>query len=194
MKRILLLVPFSIVIFFSCKNSNKNSKNKPGKYVDTIQFYSYLSKINSELDSLVKNNIPLQLVVTDSSKKEKKQALEVEQFKLLVSNFLLKDITTMPVKQFYKESIFTDLTTSSIVINYTTTMDSLPIKNVDILLSDNNGNKIKRMDMKVMFAKTDSTITENYAWIFGKSFYINRYAEANGKGISTSNRVNWGKQ
>jgi hypothetical protein len=50
------------------------------------------------------------------------------------------------------------------------------------------------MDMKVMFAKTDSTITENYAWIFGKSFYINRYAEANGKGISTSNRVNWGKQ
>jgi len=194
MKRILLLVPFSIVIFFSCKNSNKNSKNTPGKYVDTIQFYSYLSKINSELDSLVKNNIPLQLVVTDSSKKEKKQALEVEQFKLLVSNFLLKDITTMPVKQFYKESIFTDLTTSSIVINYTTTMDSLPIKNVDILLSDNNGNKIKRMDMKVMFAKTDSTITENYAWIFGKSFYINRYAEANGKGISTSNRVNWGKQ
>lgn len=194
MKRILLLVPFSIVIFFSCKNSNKNSKNKPGKYVDTIQFYSYLSKINSELDSLVKNNIPLQLVVTDSSKKEKKQALEVEQFKLLVSNFLLKDITTMPVKQFYKESIFTDLTTSSIVINYTTTMDSLPIKNVDILLSDNNGNEIKRMDMKVMFAKTDSIITENYAWIFGKSFYINRYAEANGKGISTSNRVNWGKQ
>lgn len=194
MKRILLLVPFSIVIFFSCKNSNKNSKNKPGKYVDTIQFYSYLSKINSELDSLVKNNIPLQLVVTDSSKKEKKQALEVEQFKLLVSNFLLKDITTMPVKQFYKESIFTDLTTSSIVINYTTTIDSLPIKNVDILLSDNNGNEIKRMDMKVMFAKTDSIITENYAWIFGKSFYINRYAEANGKGISTSNRVNWGKQ
>ena len=194
MKRILLLVPFSIVIFFSCKNSNKNSKNKPGKYVDTIQFYSYLSKINSELDSLVKNNIPLQLVVTDSSKKEKKQALEVEQFKLLVSNFLLKDITTMPVKQFYKESIFTDLTTSSIVINYTTTMDSLPIKNVDILLSDNNGNEIKRMDMKVMFAKTDSIITENYAWIFGKSFYINRYAEANGKGISTSDRVNWGKQ
>lgn len=194
MKRILLLVPFSIVIFFSCKNSNKNSKNKPGKYVDTIQFYSYLSKINSELDSLVKNNIPLQLVVTDSSKKEKKQALEVEQFKLLVSNFLLKDITTMPVKQFYKESIFTDLTTSSIVINYTTTIDSLPIKNVDILLSDNNGNEIKRMDMKVMFAKTDSIITENYAWIFGKSFYINRYAEANGKGISTSDRVNWGKQ
>ena len=194
MKRILLLVPFAIVIFFSCKNSNKNSKNTSGKFVDTIQFYSYLSKINSELDSLAKNNIPLQLVVTDSSKKEKKQALEVEQFKLLVSNFLLKDITTMPVKQFYKESIFTDLTTSSIVINYTTTMDSLPIKNVDILLSDNNGNEIKRMDMKVMFAKTDSTITENYAWIFGKSFYINRYAEANGKGISTSNRVNWGKQ
>lgn len=194
MKRILLLVPFSIVIFFSCKNSNKNSKNTSGKFVDTIQFYSYLSKINSELDSLAKNNIPLQLVVTDSSKKEKKQPIEVEQFKLLVSNFLLKDITTMPVKQFYKESIFTDLTTSSIVINYTTTMDSLPIKNVDILLSDNNGNEIKRMDMKVMFAKTDSTITENYAWIFGKSFYINRYAEANGKGISTSNRVNWGKQ
>ncbi|MBP9214061.1 MAG: hypothetical protein KBF36_05885 [Chitinophagaceae bacterium] len=194
MKRILLLVPFGIVIFFSCKNSSKNSKNTPGKYVDTIQFYSYLSKINLELDSLIKNNIPLQLVVTDSSKKEKKQPIEVEQFKLLASSFLMKDITTMPVKQFYKESIFTDLTTSSIVINYTTTIDSLPIKNVDILLSDNNGNEIKRMDMKVMFAKTDSIITENYAWIFGKSFYINRYAEANGKGISTSDRVNWGKQ
>lgn len=181
------------VVLFACKNEEKTVKENTIAYVDTVHFFDYEPKIRKEIDSISNNNLAVQMITTDSSKKEKKSTLTPLEMGLFAADFLDKDITQMPIKQFYKESIFTDLTTNSTIMNYTTNKDSLPIKNVDILLNANNSELIKRIDMRLIYAKADTTITENYAWIFGKSFYINTYKEAKGKSTNTSIKIIWGK-
>ena len=152
------------------------------------------SEIGKEIDSLANNKMPLTLAITDSSGKLVKSQIDVVQLRALTIPFLQKDITVKPVKQFYKESVFNDLTTVSTIMNYTTNKDSLPVKSVDILLNAKNNSEIKRVDMKVIYDKADSVITENYSWIFKKAFYVLRYAQAaNGKGVATKINVSWEK-
>ncbi len=181
------------VVLFACKNEEKKVKENTTTYVDTVHFFDYEPKIRKEIDSISNNSLAVQMITTDSSKKEKKSTLSPLEMGLYAADFLDKDITQMPIKQFYKESIFTDLTTNNTIMNYTTNKDSLPIKNVDILLNANNSELIKRIDMRLIYAKADTTITENYAWIFGKSFYINTYKEVKGKSTNTSIKIIWGK-
>jgi hypothetical protein len=193
-KQLLLIGIICISSIYSCKNSKEKNITTQISFVDTIPFYPYNAEINKEADSLISKKKSLVMTVTDSSGKNKITIITADEFKTLVQIFTDKDITRMPLKQFYKESIFNDMTTVSTVMNYTTKKDSLPIKNIDVLLNAKAGGEIKRLDMKLIFNKADSAITENYSWVFGKEFYVLRYAEtSNGKGISTKLNVSWKK-
>lgn len=185
---------FVIVVLVSCNNETEKQKTDSSVFVDTVNYFGYVNKMSIELDSIIKRNDIVLLSVSSDSSKEYIQQIDSIQVKSYAQDFISKDITKMPLKQFYKENIFTDLTTNSAVINYTTQNDSLPIKKVDILLNATNGEEVKRIDMKLIYAKADSTITENFAWVFGKSFYKNRYAEANGKGIASTIKLSWIKK
>jgi hypothetical protein len=184
----------AIIVFTACKDKEKKITVENQVNNDTIPFYPYLTEIGKEIDSINNNKVALKLAVTDSANKLVKSQIDIVKLKALIAPFLQKDITVKPIKQFYKESVFNDLTTVSTIMNYTTNKDSLPVKSVDVLLNASNTSEIKRLDMKVIYDKSDSVITENYSWIFKKAFYVLRYAQAaNGKGVATKINVSWEK-
>lgn len=186
------LVLFTILAFIvACKEQKKQPKTAT-IVVDTVPFYPYQTAIKNEADSLIKRNKKFIEVYTNPENVLHTKNISKEVFSNLVNTIIHHDITKNPLKPFYKEQIFTDLTTNSTVINYTTQQDSLPIKNVSIMLDAKNANTLKRIDIKSIFSSADTLITENYAWIFGKECYILKYAEIpNGKAISTKTNISW---
>lgn len=186
------LVLFTIIfLIIACKQQEKQSITS-NVVVDTIPFYPYQTAIKNEADSLIKINKKFIETYTNQENLLKTKNISNEDFSTLVTKIIQHNITQSPLKSFYKEQIFTDLTTNSTVINYTTQKDSLPVKNVSIMLDAKNANTLKRVDIKSIFSNADTLITENYAWIFGKEFYILKYAEtSNGKAITTKTNISW---
>ncbi len=184
-----------IVAVFGCKEKNKqNPVANHQVNNDTLPFYPYITAIENEADSLEKNKTKLKQTLTNETGKELISIISNNDFKSVINKITEQNITLPPLKKFYNEQIFTDLTTKSTILNYTTQKDSLPVKNISVMLDAKNTNIIKRIDIKTIFTSADSTITENYAWVFGKEFYIIRYAEdPTGKGVSTKFNISWKK-
>ena len=187
---------FLISFLFSCKN-NEEKKIVPPLIVvneDTIPFYPYTNYLKLEIDSIINNKLTLFKTVTDSTNKPTTTKISVAEFKILTADFLEKDLSNPTYKKYFKETVFRDLTTKSIIMNYSNKNDTMAIKNVDVHL-DGKDSRLIRVDMKTIFSKPDGVIvTENYAWTFGKEFQIFRYEESkNGKGNSSTQKITWHK-
>jgi len=191
-----IIISIMLVAVLGCKEKNKQTPVVATHQVstDTLPFYPYISAIKNEADSLEKNKTKLMQTFTNETGKEMISIINNNDFKSVVNKITEQNITQPPLKSFYNEQVFTDLTTKSTILNYTTQKDSLPVKNISVMLDAKNTNVIKRIDIKTIFTSADSTITENYAWVFGKEFYIIRYAEdPTGKGVSTKLNISWKK-
>ncbi|MBX2931922.1 MAG: hypothetical protein KF781_08265 [Chitinophagaceae bacterium] len=188
-----------LVLIIGCKENNQQDANitptqTTSTNTDSIPFYPYITTIEKEVDSLIDNKAIITVSYTNEKNNTSNKKIAAEACKDYVQKITKYDITTTPIKQFYKEEIFTDLTTSSTIINYHTQNDSLAVKNVSILLDAKNTNTIKRIDIKAIYTSTDSLITENCSWVFNKEFYILRYAEApSGKSVITKTNLSWEK-
>lgn len=199
MQRILLLL--LVITMISCKENNKQNTaatSAPNKIeqnnIDTVPFYPYITAMEKEAETLSKNKNEFTVVYTNESDNTSTKKISSKEFQNLIKKITQYNITQMPVKHFYKEELFTDLTTKNTIINYATQNDSLSVKNVSILLDAKNTNNIKRIDIKTMYATADSTISENCSWVVGKEFYILRYAEdTTGKSAKTKLNVSWKK-
>ena len=65
------------------------------------------------------------------------------------------------------------------------------ITNIDVLLDDET-NAVKRVFIKRMYNRGDSTITEQYSWKANKSFQLTGFTTTlNNYTASTVNDVNW---
>jgi len=69
--------------------------------------------------------------------------------------------------------LFNDLSTKSITFTYDALRDTLPVKNVTILLNDEN-NKLKNVFITAVNDSKDSTIKEQLVWNAQRSFSIDR--------------------
>lgn len=189
MKKIFVLL-LGIIVFAACKN-NKAAEAKENAN-DTVPFYPYTTNIKTQIDSLTKRRVVFFKSFVDSMGKEKKEIITVTEFQQIASIFLNWNITNQPLKSFYKENVFNDLTTQSTVMNYSTSIDSLIIKNVDVMLDAKNSNLLKRVNVKLMFQTKDSTVTQNASWVFDKEFYIVKFIELpNQKSITQKTKVYW---
>lgn len=178
------------IVFAACKN-NKTGEAKENAN-DTVQFYPYATTIKTQIDSLSKRNLVFYKSLADSMGNEKTEKITVDDFKQLASDFLNWNITNQPLKSFYKENVFNDLTTQSTVMNYSTNIDSLIVKNVDVMLDAKNSNILKRVNFKLMFQTKDSSITQNASWVFDKEFYIIKLTELpNHKSLTQKTKVYW---
>ena len=81
------------------------------------------------------------------------------------------EVGTEQMKARFKESVFHDLTTKSIILTYSTNDSLSELQNVNVLLDDTN-NKWKRIFMRSSFNKGDTAIIEQYNWKARKSFQL----------------------
>jgi hypothetical protein len=56
---------------------------------------------------------------------------------------------------------------------------------------DGTNNNLKRIDIKVLYIKAESSITENYTWTTDKELHLVKYTEANGKGNLSRTNIQW---
>lgn len=172
-----------------CHSSQpKNSVADPA--TDTSKFYPLRNFIKEQIQYVDLRNFPIYRITEKDGKKDS-ASLTKEQFIAMAETFLDKDISEPTVKALYKESAFNDLSTGSITLNYKPTDNNAPVQNIDILL-DEQTNLVKRVFIRVLQRKGDTTFSEQYNWKANKSFQINRTMTTSGGFTSTElNYINW---
>jgi len=123
------LLPF---LFLQCKEKEKSATlNSPS--TDTSVFFPVNNFITEDITDIQQNPYHLYKITNRHPGSRDSSTISTEEFLKLTNSFLSKDITTPALKPLFRESLFHDLTTKSITINYTA-IDSLSdIQNISVL-------------------------------------------------------------
>ena len=181
---LLLIVPLT-----ACHSPGQKDA-KTDILADTAKFYPLRIFFKEQIQYVDLRNFPIYRVTEKDGKKDS-SAITKDQFVALAETFFDKDISEPRVKALYKESAFHDLSTGSITLNYKPSDNKAPVQNVDILL-DEQTNLVKRVFIRVLYLKGDTTFIEQYNWKANKSFQVTRsITTANGYTSTELNYINW---
>lgn len=157
---------------------------------DTAKFYPLTGFFKTQIEYVDLRNFPLYLIRTIDGKKDS-TTINKDTFISLATVFLNRAISEQKVKALYKETVFHDLSTGSYTLNYSTVDPSVEVRSIDILL-DEETNYVKRVFIKSIYLRGDTSIEEQCNWKAFKSFQINRSLQTNTGYASTElNYINW---
>lgn len=190
MKSLPVIICFFLLWGAACTSEKPAGKNKQAQLADTVKFYPLRNFFREQIQYVDLRDFPIyQLKTTDGVKDS--ASLSKDQFMQLAEVFLQHDISDPAVKVLYQESVFHDLGTASVTINYTTTQPDAAVKNIDILL-DESTNLVKRVFIRCRHTSGDTTIEEQCNWKANKSFQLNRtYRTPGGYQKEELNYINW---
>jgi len=190
MKSFPVLIFFLLLLGTACTSKKPAGKNQQARLADTAKFYPLRNFFKEQIQYVDLRNFPIyQLKTTDGVKDS--SAITKDQFIQLAGIFLQHDIAEPAVKVLYQESVFQDLGTASVTINYTTTQPDAAVRNIDILL-DESTNLVKRVFIRCRHTSGDTTIEEQCNWKANKSFQVNRtYRIPGGYQKEELNYINW---
>lgn len=177
-----------VLLVIGCKQNADVAQTKE-TITDTIHFFPVADYIFQQINSA--DTAAFLYRITVREHKKDSVAISKQTFDSLAKNFIASDITDSAVKKFYKENVFQDESTDSYTISYTCVNDSLPLQNVEVLLSRQD-EQVKRIFMNVQQRTQDSTVIKKMGWKTNNSFYINRIVSyANGKSFEEQNMIFW---
>ncbi len=157
---------------------------------DTTRFYSLNNFFKEQIVDVDLRAYNIYLIKELNGKKDS-LSIDKDQFKILASDFLNKDVSTPEMHDKYTESVFHDLSTNSYTLNYRPKSADESIQNIDILL-DEHTNIVKRVFIRIETMHKDTSIIEQWNWKADKSFQINRFSKTPGGFVSNEfNFVNW---
>jgi hypothetical protein len=189
MKLLSAILGIYIMILVACqsKPANKQPAAQPS---DTSKFYPLRTFFKEQIQYVDLRGFTIYRITEKDGKKDS-AGISKEAFIALAGVFLERDISDPSIKALYKESVFHDLSTESITLNYTPVNSDAQVRNIDILL-DEQTNMVKRVFIRSVYTKGDTTISEQCNWKTNKSFQVNRSLSAKKGYTSTElNFVNW---
>lgn len=187
MKNSLFLLLF-VPLIFSCKNGREQNAKK--EKTDTVKFYPLSSFFQEQITYVDLRGFPIYQIKELNGKRDS-VSISTDVFKNMAAVFLQKDISTPRMQPRYTETVFHDLSTQSLTLNYRAKNASDTIQNIDILL-DENTKLVKRVFIRSGFQHNDTSFVEQCNWKANKSFQINRSAKTPGGYVSTElNYINW---
>jgi len=187
MKVFLSLALFSLLLG-SCRNSS-SSKNAD-KTSDTTHFYPVIEYLSQQIQQV--DNTPY-FIYNISIKDGKRDSFAINQqvFDSLAHLFIKDDITHTPLKKFYTENIFEDVSTDSYTISYTSSDPKTELQNVDILLGRED-QQVKWIFMNKIETKDSSIISFKMGWRPDRRFYINKIStDKTGKEHEEQHTIVW---
>ena len=185
---------FSFVMFLVCAcNNRKPEKQTVTLLSDTSKFFPLPAFFKEQIQYVELRNFPLYKITVKDGIRDS-SSLSFIQFKMLTSLFTSRDLSVPEIKILYKESVFQDLSTGSITFNYNPTDNGAEVQNIDILINEAT-NQVKRVFIRAVYSKGDTTITEQCNWKANKSFQINR-SLTTVKGFTSTelNTINWNEK
>ena len=180
-----LVLPVILFLFSGCQ-SRVHYRTYSN---DTTQFYSPAHFIETEIRDV---NATPYFIYKTTRHGNHVDSLPVSQaaFNQYAKAFQSVDITAPAVKKYYKESVFHDAATSSIIFTYSTDNPELAVQS-EIILLDEAGQHVKRLFITRKNTGSDSTVFEKLSWKANESFSISRIAEKNGKEVVDETSITW---
>jgi hypothetical protein len=189
MKLLSAILGVYILTLVACQ-SNPSHKQPATQPSDTSKFYPLRTFFKDQIQYVDLRGFSIYRITQKDGKKDS-AGISKEEFISLAGVFLERDISDPSIKVLYKESAFHDLSTGSITLNYTPVSSDAQVQNIDILL-DEQTNIVKRIFIRSVYTKGDTTISEQCNWKTDKSFQVNRsLAAKNGYTSTELNYVNW---
>ncbi len=192
MKKIFFGASIVVIIIIGVTSCNSGTPaNEPKVFNnDTINYFSVTNFIKQQIDTVEKTPYYIYKLILENNKRDSIQVLNAN-FAQLAQQFIDADINNSTLKKYYKEDIFHDLSTKSLSITYTSNNQKLPVKSIAIMLNEEQ-QKVMRIDIRKVYEKADSTISESLTWKTNKSFSVAKIAsKGNVDGISTQTSVIW---
>lgn len=190
MKSLPVLI-FSLLLWITaCTSKNPAGQRPQAQLADTAKFYPLRNFFREQIQYVDLRDFPIYQLKTTNGIKDS-TTVSREQFLQLAAIFLQHDISEPAVKALYQESVFHDLGTASVTINYTTTQPDATVQNIAILL-DESTNLVKRVFIRCRHVNGDTTLEEQCNWKANKSFQVNRtYRSTGGYQKEELNYINW---
>lgn len=177
------VIPFLLLVLFSCKNKPATSSVKAA--ADSSKFYPLSEFIQEQMAYVDLRNFEIYQKHVSATKTDS-SSISKDQFKQLAASFLSLDISQPDKKQSYTETLFHDLSTASYTLNYKAKQTTDLVKNMDILL-DEQTKMVKRVFIVSELQNADSSIMEHHSWTANKQFQITRTIEtASGRSNETT--------
>ncbi len=189
----------SLIFFFVCLLYLTACKTKtPAGEVqqpiaDTAKFYPLHAFFTEQIQYVDLRNFPIYKITVKDGRKDS-SSLSKDQFIEWASVFLERDLSKPSEKILYQEAVFQDLSTGSVTFNYTTHAPNTTVQNIDVLL-DESTQQVKRIFIRSLYTRGDTTITEQCNWKANKSFQVNRtFTTTTGFTATELNYINWNDQ
>ena len=190
MKQLSFLFLFLIVVLTACK-SGKEEKGDANATTDSTKFYPVGDFFRAQIRYVDLRNFSIYKISTKDGKKDS-TVLTKDEFVNWVSQLLARSIFAPKYDSSqYKETVFHDLTTQSLTLNYAPLNRDALVQNIDVLLNDET-NIVKTIYIKSIYTNGDTTIVEQCNWKADKSMHQNRVLSTKaGYTSSEINYINW---
>ncbi len=174
----------------ACQSDSSQLKKSP-QLADTAKFYPLAVFFQKQVEYVDLRSFPLYRISIIDGKKDS-AGISKDEFIQWADVFIRHSFADPKLKAAYKETVFEDLSTDSYTINYTPhDATSVAVQNIDILINQQTSN-IKRVFIKSLYKKADTTIEEQCSWKADKSLQVTRVKQdGKGKRSTELHFINW---
>jgi hypothetical protein len=136
-----------------------------------------------ETEILHVDSVPLALKkYTTINNRTDSAFIQVPEFNTLALQFLPRELHDGRFEKDYTETSFSDKSTQSITFTYSTAVQELLLKRVDVQTIPHNGSqKVRSIYLEKNYSSGDSLIIQKMYWRAGKSFQIATRTTLKGK-------------
>lgn len=189
MNRLMAVIPFFLLALMACRSKPPKTTATTSK-TDTTKFYPVSDFFNDQIRYIDLRNFNLYKITLKDGKKDS-SAISKDQFLEWAKTFMNRAIPSALTAASYKESVFHDLSTGSLTLTYAPIDNEAVIQNIAVLLEEDT-HFVKRVYIKLIDTKNDTTVIENYNWATNKSIRFNRtLTTKNGFTSSELYYINW---
>jgi hypothetical protein len=158
-------------------------------YDTSTLYYDIPLAINNEIAE-IKRTFAFTWRINIENGKRDSAAVDTTQLLQLAAPFLEYNLNELRYRKYYKEDLFEDGDTRSIVLTYSTNHPDFPLRTASVLL-DNESQELKRIDIMKSSASKDSTVEERLAWTAGRGFQVIKIITAGGRESISQTQVSW---
>ena len=182
--------PLIMVIWLYCCSCTQRPHISEQKMnADTTAFFPVNDYLRAEIADIQQTPYLIRCVIMENNRLVDSLPISKKVCTDWANLFLKDSITNVSQHAFYTGNLFHDLSTQSYTFTYNALNDTLQVKMVNVLVSDEN-NKLKSVFIAASNT-SDSVKEEKLIWTAGKSFRINRNLIRLNKEIEQNIFVNW---
>jgi hypothetical protein len=181
-----------LLLVLACHPGKEGSKNSSERQ-DTAKFYPIHQFLEGQLRQIDTGNFVISFLPELKGKKDP-VLINKARFLQLADTILHRAAYFSNFKAAFNESTFRDLSTGSLIFNYTPFDKTSLIQHIDLLL-DEQTQHVKHVFIRSFYSNGDTSILEQCSWKTNSSFQLSKFFELqDGRSFTENNIISWEKK